>query len=196
MGGVSAHSVIVMSTIDPTLRLITHFQLVTLAFCHAVRSWGRQLKVLPVFLLLMGCSKERLVTLTFPRADGNNDYWVCNPQGTQCHGRGDGDIPQDAYEPEMDLIVPARNGTHCPSGPARIEIVVEGSTVKRVGYECAAPRAPTTTPASPCNEADDSGPTGLPAEAEGAPTGLPTEEEGAVEAPSSPATSAEEGAPQ
>lgn len=116
---------------------------------------------------LSGCSRAKIVTVTFPKMDGNSEYWVCDRDATNCHGKGEGDVDFQLYKPGLDTLAPP---VECDHGAARIEIVVKGNQVKQIGYECAQPSVPTGLPGTPSSLED--APTGLP----DAPTGLPEEE--------------------
>lgn len=142
-----------------------------------------------VFLLgaalgLLGCGGTKVLTVTFPKSDGNSEYWVCDRDATHCRGRLEGDVDDLDYKPGMDSLSPP---IECPHGAARMDVVIKGNRVLRIGYECAQPSAPTSLPGEGgCTEGE--GPTGLPTSEADAPTGLPEE---SAEAP----TSEEGGAP-
>lgn len=125
-----------------------------------------------------GCSRAKIVTVTFPKMDGNSEYWVCDRDARNCHGQGEGDVDPSLYRPGLDTLSPP---VECDHGAARIEIVVKGNQVVQIGYECAKPPAPTGLPQAATNE-----PEGVPTGLVDAPTGLPDE------APSEDSSSAEE----
>lgn len=131
-----------------------------------MRVWAVRFLSLAVALCLAGCARGKIVTVTFPKMDGNSEYWVCDRDATNCHGQGEGDVDPMLYKPGLDTLSPP---IQCDHGAARIEIVVKGNHVTQIGYECAQPPAPTETPDGPAGRHLE--PTGLPGE----PTGLPEE---------------------
>lgn len=126
------------------------------------------------------CGGQKIVTITFPKMDGNSEYWVCDRDATNCHGRGEGDVDPKFYKPGLDTLSPP---IECDHGAAKIEIVIKGNQVSQIGYECSKPLVPTGLPSAPAEKED--GPTGLPdapagppdeAPAEATPAALPAEE--------------------
>jgi hypothetical protein len=128
--------------------------------------WTRTLGGAFFCLLLAGCgTKERMVTVTFPDADGNTDQWVCDRRGGNCEGRRE-QLVDDAYRPELDVLLPLEKSGKCPNGPAKMEILIRDDAVVAVGYECAAPREPTGLPTEGASLANGGG---LPPEGSGLP---------------------------
>lgn len=135
-------------------------------------------------LFLFGCGGTKVLTITFPKSDGNSEYWVCDRDATHCRGRTDHDVDDLDYKPGMDSLSPP---IECPHGAARMDVVIKGNRVLRIGYECAQPQAPTTLPGQE-SSGDGEGsaglfdaPTGLPEaplDPVDAPTGLPEEPAG------------------
>jgi hypothetical protein len=120
---------------------------------------------------LLGCGGTKVLTVTFPKSDGNSEYWVCDRDATHCRGRVAGDVDDLDYKPGMDSLSPP---IECPHGAARMDVVIKGNRVLRIGYECAQPPVPTSLPGhESCSEED--GPTGLPEGDTDGPTGLPEE---------------------
>jgi len=143
---------------------------------------------------LVGCAGKKILTITFPKKDGNSEYWVCDRTATNCHGKGDGDVDPMDYKPKMDSLSPP---IECANGAAKMELVLKGNEVVQIGYECALPSAPTglpgaqaNSPSSPADGSNDSVPTGLP----GAPTGLPDAPTGLPEEPTNEPESAADAA--
>jgi hypothetical protein len=106
------------------------------------------------------CSGTKVITVKQINLDGNSEYWVCDAAANTCSGEHAGDIDPAGYQARAEVHAPPKQ---CKSGVANIDIVLDGSDVKRVRYECAQPPVPTAT-----------GPgAGLPPSTPGPGAGLP-----------------------
>jgi hypothetical protein len=115
-----------------------------------------------------GCSGTKVITVKQINLDGNSEYWVCDASANTCAGEHAGDIDPSGYQARAEVHAPPRQ---CVNGVANIDIVLDGSDVKRVRYECAQRTLPAASGGSA--GAGGAGPiTGLPPSV-GPGTGLP-----------------------
>lgn len=126
-----------------------------------------------VGLVVGGCSANtKIITLKQTNLDGNSEYFVCEGgEGKTCHGERAGEMDPSGYQARVEVHSPP---TGCANGASDIEIVLEGSDVKRVRYQCS---QKLLTPPCPSGSAGGPGtaPSGLPPAAPepGPGTGLP-----------------------
>lgn len=105
------------------------------------------------FVTSTACGGTQILTIKQTNLDGNSEYWVCEGGTAKvCAGEREQQLDPAGYQARSEVHSPPKE---CVNGAANIEVVLDGSEVKRVRYECA--QAPLAPPA----------PTGLPA---GAPT--------------------------
>jgi hypothetical protein len=106
------------------------------------------------FLAATACGgTTQILTIKHTNLDGNSEYWVCEGATAKtCAGEREQQLDPPGYQGRVEIHSPPKA---CVHGAANIEVVLEGSEVKRVRYECA--QAPLVPPA----------PSGLPA---GAPS--------------------------
>lgn len=105
-------------------------------------------------LLLAGCgARTTVIEIVDHTRDANSDVWVCEGWDAQtCRGEAEGDIDPEGWQRRVKVATPPSSPEGCAHGAAAIHVVLEGDSVTRVRYECAAPS--TTTPLPP--------PSGLP----------------------------------
>jgi hypothetical protein len=116
--------------------------------------------------VLGACGGTKVITLKQINLDGNSEYWVCDASANTCQGEHAGDIDPAGYQARAEVHAPPKQ---CVNGVANIDIVLDGSDVKRVRYECAQRALP-----APSGGAGGAGPgTGLPPAVPGPGTGLP-----------------------
>ena len=132
--------------------------------------WGL---VASVLFVIGGCSANtKIITIKQTNLDGNSEYFVCEGgEGKTCHGEKAGEMDPEGYQARVEVHSPP---TGCANGASDIEIVLEGSDVKRVRYQCA--HKPLTAPL-PSGSTGSPPPSGLPPAAPepvpGPGTGLP-----------------------
>lgn len=139
--------------------------------------------VLPALAALgAACSGTKIITVKQTNLDGNSEYFVCETGEVKtCHGERAGDIDPPGYQSRAEVHAPPPG---CAHGVANLDIVLEGSDVKRVRYECAqkplegdpgaggAPTTPGLPSSVPPPGLPSSVPT-LPPSTPGPGTGLP-----------------------
>jgi hypothetical protein len=114
--------------------------------CHRVtpkaRALGSRLRAGAVvaaslavtWLATAGCSTQ-VILIRNTTLDGNNDYWVCEGgTASTCRGEKPEDIDPKGFQYRSQVVAPPKE---CTFGAANFEVVLEGTTVKRVRYECA-----------------------------------------------------------
>ncbi|HXK19396.1 MAG TPA: hypothetical protein VNG33_16410 [Polyangiaceae bacterium] len=124
------------------------------------------------------CSGTKVITVKQINLDGNSEYWVCDAAANTCAGEHAGDIDPAGYQARAEVHAPPKQ---CKSGVANIDIVLDGSDVKRVRYECAQPPVPSGTgPGVGLPPSTPSAGAGLPPSTPGAGAGLPPSTKGAA----------------
>ncbi len=130
-------------------------------------------------LASIACSGTKIITIKQTNLDGNSEYWVCEGHtAKKCGGERDGQLDPAGYQARVEVHSPPKE---CVNGAANIEVVLDGTEVSRVRYECAQPPlVPSGLPAS----------AGLPAG-----TGLPASAPSSAAPPPGPGTGLPAGAP-
>jgi len=126
----------------------------------------------------VACVGTKIITIKHTNLDGNSEYFVCEGgEGKTCGGEREGQMDPDGYQDRVEIHSPPKG---CINGAATIEVVLAGSEVKRVRYECAQPPLSGGLPAGVAGgagELEPPGPgTGLPpsAPAPGLPPSVDT----------------------
>jgi hypothetical protein len=106
------------------------------------------MKLAPLLLSACGClasiacSGTKIITNKHTNLDGNSEYWVCEGHSAKkCAGERDGQIDPAGYQARVEVHAPPKE---CVNGAANMEVVLDGSEVSRVRYECAQPPLPAS----------------------------------------------------
>jgi hypothetical protein len=104
------------------------------------------MKLTPLLLCVCGCLTSiacggtKIITIKHTNLDGNSEYWVCEGHSAKkCAGERDGQIDPAGYQARVEVHAPPKE---CVNGAANMEVVLDGSDVTRVRYECAQPPLP------------------------------------------------------
>jgi hypothetical protein len=90
----------------------------------------------------IACGTTKIITIKHANLDGNSEYWVCEGHSAKnCAGERDGQLDPAGYQGRVEVHAPPEQ---CVNGAANIEVVLDGSEVTRVRYECAQPPLPAS----------------------------------------------------
>ena len=126
-----------------------------------------------VCLTSVACGGTKIITIKQTNLDGNSEYWVCEGGTAKtCGGERDQQIDPPGYQDRVEIHSPPEG---CLHGVATLDVVLEGSEVKRVRYECAQPPLATPAPSGlPTGAPSDSAaPPATPGPGTGLPGGAP-----------------------